>query len=593
MWSLRSTSKALGAILLGSLLTSTAFATQVPAATQRCQNLTTGSFTPIARCISGNYFCVGSTPTPLVGVSADAACHIPLSDNTVCNVSNAKEVIDSIITGNNLNKMRLWVSLAGDSPVTDPAAAHPFTKTGAGYWRLDRINGTYFNNLQNVVDYARLNNIKVEITFFAPWEGNFATGPWNNANGKVCVNGAGQWQPSDANCTTPGNVLQNAGFSNQAYFVQTALDPVNGDHPRRAQRNLINWIIARLWCYDNVYWEIANEPESDSSVTPAQVQQWHTSMINHTITMENAYVGATPGETRRHRIAVNPTKNVINYVGAANVDVVNGHYTEIFEGTPDVGLGAIELMRASGNSAAAASRLLGFNETKISTIGGNAGTLPGGAPDSARAEGWEFMLNQGAIYDHWGYNYSSANGIAVRTQMRHLKNFVNGLPLRDVQRSGVDGSAAPPSWLPSLPNWATYRAPLNARLFWGALQPTSGAPTRVYALYLHNSLRRCDSGGTDTSTGCMNGMTSVSALHFNGYSPVIGTNKYRETLTLNLVPGTYRVEWIRPANGTSAQAPFNITYNADNSCTGGFSVLPCQIQSPFYDYDIALKLTQQ
>lgn len=579
----------LGFSLAAWLLTSsTALATQVPPATQRCQNLTTGSFTPIARCISGNYFCVGSTPTPLVGVSADAACHIPLSDTTVCNLSNAKEVIDSIVV-NNLNKMRLWVSLAGDSPVTSQATAHPFVKTAQGYWRLDRLNGPYFANLQNVVDYARLNNIKVEITFFAPWQGDFATGPWNNANGKVCVNTiTGQWQPTDVDCTGANNVLQNAGFSNQAYFVQTAPDPINGDRPRQVQRTLINWIVGRLWCYDNVYWEIANEPESDSSVTPQQVQGWHTDMINQAVASENTLVGQNPGVTRRHRIAANPTKTAVNYISMANVDVVNGHYTEIFDGSPDVGLGAIELIRTSGNSAAAAAKLLGFNETKISAITGNAGTLPGGAPDSARAEGWEFMLNQGAIYDHWGYNYSSTNGQAAREQMRYLKNFMSGLPLRNLQRSGVDGSPAPPSWLPSLPNWATYRGtPLNARLFWAALQPTSTAATRVYALYLHNSLRRCQSG-TETSTGCSSGY-----LRFNGYNPQIGTGKYRETLTLNLVPGTYKVEWTKPSTGASAQTPFNITYNADNSCTGGFSAVPCQIQSPSYDFDIALKLTQQ
>ncbi|MEA2559417.1 MAG: hypothetical protein QOH06_921 [Acidobacteriota bacterium] len=582
----------------GLLASVAAFATEVPPASLRCENFT-GSSTPIGYCSNGRYFCMGTTALrPLVGVSADAACHIPLADTNICNRANAQEVINSI-DNQNLNKMRLWVSLAGTSPVTSGTtfSAYPFVLVPASgptpaYWRLDRVNEVYFDKLENVVDFARGKDITLEATFFAPGEGTFPGGPWDNAKGKVCVNSSGVFQPSDTTCTLPGNTLQNAGFSDQSYFARTAADPVNGNRPRQVQKDLIKWTVDRLWCYDNVYWEIANEPEG----TPSLVSAWHADLANHTATLDNARVGLTPGLTRRHRIAVNPSNTTTNYLTMANVDVVNGHYTEIY--SPRGNMGAMQLIRGSGISAFNAGKLLGFNETKISALPlDNAVTLPPvfdsvlstdvGGPDSGRAEGWEFMVNRGAAYDHWGYRHDSAVGQDVRVQMGHLRTFIAGLPLADLRRTPADGSVTHPAWLPNLQDWGFYRTGKSARIFWAALEPASTATTRVYVLYIHNSLRRCQSG-TDSLSGCTSGN-----LPLNGYSPQIGLAKYQETLQLSLTPGkSYTVEWIRPKDRASLQAPFTLTYNADNTCTGGFSPLPCQIRSPKYDFDVVLKLTQ-
>ena len=587
-----------GLLLAACLLASSvASAMEVPPApTKRCDTFP-DQIDPIRYCANGAYLCVGTALRPLVGVSADAGCHIPLSDQTVCNWSNSKDVIDSIAS-KGLNKMRLWVSLAGNSPVTNQGAAHPFvyvpaTNTAAAYWRLDQLNDTYFQKLENAVYYAQLKNITVEVTFFAPWQGTFAGGPWDRGNGKACVNGNNLIQTDDINCTRAGNRLKDAGFSNQSYFVRTASDPVYGDLPRQVQLNLIQGTVKRLWCYDKVYWEIANEPEG--SVDPTLVSQWHVAMVAQAVDADESRLGKTPGVSRRHRIAVNPSNTTVNYLGMANVDLVNGHYTELY--TPQGNMGAIQLIRGSGNSAFNSGKLLGFNETKISSIdslSGNSFTLPliedpvtgkkYGGPESARAEGWEFMVNRGAVYDHWGYRYDSQIGQDVRAQMGHLRTFISGLPLRLLARSSADGTVTHPAWLPNLLSWGTFRSAFNARLFWAALEPTSGATTRVYVLYLHNSLRRCKSG-TETSAGC-------SYLPLNGYNPVMGTDRYAETLTLSLVPGRYTVEWIRPKDRGSLKTPFTLTYNSDNSCTGGDSALPCQIKSPSYDYDIALKITQ-
>jgi hypothetical protein len=596
----------LGLILgfTGLLFASTAFATGVPVAGQRCATFS-GTATPIAHCPATNYLCYAGVLKFLVGVSDDAGCHIPLSDNLKCNLSNSQDVLLSTMqtspTGSGLNKIRLWVAIAGNSPISTAFHDfdHPFAyvrPSGSipGYWRLDIPNTTYFDNLQNVIDFCREGSVSyntiVEVTFFAPWEGTFAGGPWDGANGKVCIDTiTGVWQPGDTTCSGTNHALVTAGFSSQDQFVRPGNDPVNGNRPRQVQLNLIKWTIDRLYCYDNVYWEIANEPEA-GSVDPTTVSQWQANMITQAVNVENAYVGANPGVSTRHLIAVNPTKTTIDYVNGtgalANVGLVNGHYTEIF--SPSGDMGAIQLIQRKGNTAMGLSKLLGFNETKISAITGNAGTLPAGAPDSARAEGWEFMLSHAAVYDHWGYDYSSANGVAVRNQMKSLRGFVGSLQLRALTKSAADTITAPtaPAWVSSLPTWGTYNATRAARLFWTAMEPTASATVKQYVLYLHNSLRRCKSGFTEPNCG-------ANLLGFNGYSPVITSNGYTETLSLTLPPGTYTAEWVKPVNAADyAGSPFNLVINANGSCTGSPNP-PCKITSPGYSYDIALKLTKQ
>jgi hypothetical protein len=214
----------LGFLLVAWLLASVAaFATEVPDLKQpRCGSVT-GRITPIKYCPE-RYFCTGTELRPLVGVSADAGCHIPLSDATVCNRSNAKDVIDSI-ADEGLNKMRLWVSLAGNSPFVknDLSSAHPFVYVSQSrYWRLDCPNETYFKKLESVVDYASQpsNDITVEVTFFAPGEGTFSGGPWDGktGKGKACVNKkTNEIKPYDKECTCNAPyVLKDAGFSNQS-----------------------------------------------------------------------------------------------------------------------------------------------------------------------------------------------------------------------------------------------------------------------------------------------------------------------------------------------------------------------------------------
>ena len=94
MWRPGSTGnlRALGILAVWLLAAAAVSAVTVPPATQRCATFT-GSASPIAHCPATNYLCYAGTVKPLVGVSDDAACHIPLSDTTICNLANNQDVL--------------------------------------------------------------------------------------------------------------------------------------------------------------------------------------------------------------------------------------------------------------------------------------------------------------------------------------------------------------------------------------------------------------------------------------------------------------------------------------------------------------------
>lgn len=573
----------------------------------------TQSVSPIKRCNSSSKFlCAGTSATPLrlVGASADVGCHLnfnhPDKQRDFCNYSNYKKVLDNLACYK-LNKMRLWVAINGNpegAPYTsDPVASFPFEyNAGGGYWRLDRKNKDYFDRLVEVVSRAKDRNIYVEVTFFAPWEGVSGTGPFAGANGRWCLDGP------DAKCTAAN--LKNAGFANPYEFVvmsegrtATGFD-TQIKRAREAQRNIIRWTVERLWCYDNVIFEIANEPEGGggANATAAEVTKWEAEMIEALRAAETPGTAPMASLQARHLVSVQPfTTQGASYAlgqtslsGAsemAYVDLVNGHYTTVSRtGPPAINMGALQLARDFTRS-----KPVGFNETKISsdttTKTWNGSTDPCGAATSARSEAWEFLLNLSAVYDHWGYNYSSTNGQAVRRQMCYLKDFMGKLPITQLKAQTARNTTAPftgipPSWVnvqdyPSTPD--TLAA--GVYTYWAAAEPASNATSPNYVLYLHRDQRSCVA---TPSCPC----ESTSVIPLRGYHPVL-TAAPTTTLTLkNLNPGSYTLSWIKPETAGTIGNTATVVFNANQSCTinGGATTSPCKVTAPAYTYDVALWL---
>ncbi len=400
-------------------------------------------------------------------------------------------------------------------------------------------------------------------------------------------------------------------FSKAEYFVtydtRTTEEALKNERMRAAQAKVIEWTVKELWCYDNVYWEIANEPEAQT-VDPLKVAQWQRDMIARVTTEEAKFPKLAPGG---HLVAVQPftTKGAGEFIGNPNVDILNGHYTLVSnKETPTLpfklDLGAISLIQLHGSK----TKLFGFNETKITPFGGKGGTrahtngaLTERLAEPARAEAWEFLFDQGAAYDHFGYlSGGNPNTPAdIRRQLGVLAKFVNALPL------GRLSSSRAPAWvrLNFYPKGTAVDLDTAriAHRYWAALQTSLTDASRLFLLYLHQSTVRC-AASTDnnapeaefTATGCPRAPSGDPLfLPRNGYDARIWpAQKYQDRLTLlNLGPvaAKFEVQWITPATGNMTVPQILDWDPVRRTCNGG----SCEILSPSYAFDIVLRVRQQ
>jgi hypothetical protein len=584
------------------------------------------------------HFNYNGTLTPLIGVSADAACHLHLGNGyDMCtfspNVSANYVHVLSDAAAKGLNKIRLWVNINGGTwqaaqkcvaQPPDPAdqpfkyyapgspgfpAAPSAPPDGIGYWNLDERNDTFFSNLQTVVQFAASKGLFVEVTFFAPWIGAWELSPWNPNHGRLST---------DATHTTP------VGFSDRGYFVQP--DTSNGSNNanealRLYQKNVVDWTIDALDAppstvngglpFDKVYFEIANEPEnglpptSCGYPTPIQalasaVTAWQQTMIAEAVGHEaNHYVTPNGNLAIGHLIAVQPftqggTTPYLPGGSVANVTVINGHYTTVSPraaGPPSVvgpALGAITMARTYAGQGG--PLIMASNEGKISgqtasfpwggmgeTCGWDASNTSVdclGEADSARAEAWEFMLNLAGAFDHFGYYWNSGFGATVRKQLGVLRLFIDSLQLRQMVTSPDPKTGTGPAWVSI--GGSPYMNHKNPSKYWAALQPTTTASSLSYVLYIHNSNAR-----KNLSTG--------QFLALGGYLPLFNASptnpKYAENLSLCLAGQSqhYLVQWIDPASETILSSS---TIPGNSGCGTTTTT------SPKYSYDIALKITQ-
>lgn len=554
----------------------------------------------IAQVGGRRYLAYGGNPGTRVmpiGVSPDNGCALYLGDPAICSQSIAWQTVIDNLAAAGLNRLRVWVAFgsANDSRntpfryYTNDSTNCPATMTTC--FRLDQKNLGFFNRLRAVVDKARSKNMFVEITFFSPGWGDavgstFANGPWGG-KGAYLSNGT----------------IKPIKFSNPDNFV---LDGQTGDDlimQTQFQANVIKWTVGELWCYDNIWWEIANEPEGPSlSIT--RVANWQKARIANVV-LEDSSTNY-PLLQRPHLIAVNvfSQATAAEFLGPNNpsVSIVNGHYAEVVNGNNDSG--ALVYLAQQNLSA---RKVLGLNESKITKTSGagdkaytrsltNGSTVAVyGGPEAARAEAWEFMLTRGGTVDHFGYLSGASPGTVgpIAAQMGKLKNFMLSVPINIAV-----GSTNPVPWVnigvhpdPLHGIFPTWNATRGSYKYWGALQTPDGtaSPNRYFALYLHNSAPRCKD--QNVNYNAVNQCGSQGYLPINGPDARIWTtagSKYKENnlqLNLGTAPGTFRICWYDPATLTVA-APKQICNWNGTSCGA-------TVSSPEYSYDILLKIDEK
>ncbi|MCD6338952.1 MAG: hypothetical protein J7M29_06190 [Verrucomicrobia bacterium] len=299
----------------------------------------------------------------------------------------------------------------------------PGAADGGPKFDLDRWNPAYFKRLKGFVELAGKCGVVVEMNLFCPFYGE-AQWRLSPMNGRNNVNGA-------------GNVARTNVYT---------LDRNGG--LLRYQEALTRKIVTELAPFDNVYYEICNEPYF-GGVTLA----WQRRIAQVIATTEK-------GLGTRHLISRNVANGSRKVTDPSPlVAILNFHY-------------AFPPAAVAENYRL--NRVIGDNET------GFRGT--NNAP--YRIEGWHFLLAGGGLFNHLDYSFAAGHeggdfaypstqpgggNALLRRQLRGLREFIESfdfLSMRPVE--GV----------------------LPQRLPAGFLGRVLGRPGAEYAIYVSRDRRR-------------------------------------------------------------------------------------------------------
>ena len=378
-------------------------------------------------------------------------------------------------------------------------SATPAYRLGGNRFDLDRWDPEYFARLKDVIGEAARRGIVAEVTLFSAYYG-------------------GGWESSPLH---PDNNV-NGSPSLPRPRVQTR----DNDGLLARQEALARKLVAELASFDNVYYEIQNEPWADRPepldivhpyLAPEDMKdEWRfwknkvegadaasrawQARVAKVIREEEGRLGV------RHLIAQNyanfgyPLRDV-----DPEVDVVNFHYAWPQAARWNLGL----------------RRILSSDETGFA----------GGSDDTYRRQAWEFLLAGGTAFDHLDYSFAvgqedgtakndapGGGSPALRAQLGFLRRFLEALDLVALAPDDAVVRSSP-----------------------GAHASAASAGRRQYAFYLR--------GDGDTVLG------------------------------LELPAGEWRAEWHDPRTGGRVETA---TFRHD----GGRR----ELKSPRYEGDIALRL---
>ena len=490
----------------------------------------------------------------LVGQSGEYLPHIarPTRDIKYCTLGTYNNCFKNAqrtgLVDHQLDKIRIWISL--NSSIGFDKDCHggpwpseqPFIWTGSVWKPRTYDDLGFFTNLKNVITQAQNLGIIVEVTLFDPWSafGNNPHSPWNMAMN-----------------------IRHRQFTQPQYMVSydsTTFDndPTNQDM-RGTQDMLVQHVVAQLNSFDNIYYEIANEPD----LAPAGVTIDPVALMNWQEHVAQIIVAAEAG-LKQHLIGVNlATQQALNILQNdqnlppqqqvyGNIKLVNGHYVS-FQDTSRSG--ALQLNQ---NFTLGSSHVIGFNETQSTCSPSFAG---------ARAEAAEFLFGGGGVYDNYNLGFFDAASDTVRNYLQYGKVLASKMPLRwinFVQTGPV------PGWVSGV---GTYGQPdgygLGGNTYWSTMLQARNQ----FGLYIHHST-----------------IPASPSAHL--YSPVCNPSGYQEmnlAAKLGTAAGEFSVEWYvydenNPGLSTTPVCSTNVSW------PGGSGTVP--ITGPRYPWDVALIVTR-
>lgn len=337
---------------------------------------------------------------------------------------------------------------------------------GLGKWNFNAWNETYFNRLKAMAQAASDRGIVVEFTFFSSF--------YEDA----------EWIRSPFH---PSNNVQGYGRNNRYDCFRAADGNLNS-----AMQAAVRRIVRELNAFDNVYYEVINEPFwNEPGVKDTEEVAFQNSMLQ-VIRDEESKL------PNRHLVAHNFTQKLSSM--SSDFDILNEHYPVpvAVPGTPI--MGAEALLRDEYGRG----KILSLDETSTQT------------ELQTRVESWMFFIGGGGIYDGldgegvvYPFNRpagDNALGRAMRKTVLNAANYMYALDLVSLRRNL--------SWVTGgVPNGATLQASANTG--------------QQYVAYLHHGKT---AGGFALT-----------------YDP-IDTSNHSASLRVNLNAGKWRAVWTRPSD---------------------------------------------
>jgi hypothetical protein len=255
-------------------------------------------------------------------------------------------------------------------------SGEPGYANGGNKFDLTRYDTAYFDRLRDFVREAGRRGVVVELVLFCPFykDDMWNLSPMNAANN---INGIGTMERTEV------------------YTLR---------HPEllAVQDALIRRIIRELRAFDNLYYEICNEPYFGGVTLEWQAHIAET-IANAEADLEAKHLIAQNIANKRKKITdPNPRVSICNFHYAKPPDTVSDNY----------GL----------------NHVIGDDETGFA----------GSEPKPYRLEGWDFILAGGAVYDNLDYSFTvghedgtadinapGGGGAVLHKQLRILRDFIN------------------------------------------------------------------------------------------------------------------------------------------------------------------------
>jgi hypothetical protein len=379
-----------------------------------------------------------------------------------------------VLKRDGMNLTRVWcLGFPPDNAATPADFLQPWPRTtaggraldGYGKWDFSKWNEEFFTRLKAFTQAASDRGIVVEYTLFSVFYGDE------------------EWQAGPFH---PSNNVQGYGPNNWNDCIR----PVDANL-LAAQKAAVRRMVRELNGFDNVYFEVINEPFwNQPGVKDNQDVAFHQEILaairDEEATLPNRFLVAHNFPQQSAALA-------------SGFDIINEHYPAAVPTSTIAGAEALLQNQYSRG------KILALDETDTTTA------------TQVRLEAWMFLIGGGAVYDGLDASASvyrpsdasgdNALGRSIRQQVRNIGTYIDQFNLLTLRRNR---------------SWVTGGVPAGA-----TLQASATAGSQ-YVAYLHH------------------GKSGQKDFQLN-YDPIDAAN-HTVRLNVTLPAGNWKAVWTRPSD---------------------------------------------